>query len=121
MNKTDIQLIGLILVVILVILVPIMVMKQESSSKALVYRDNELILEIDLTDKSKKEYKVMGENGPVYIVSNNGKVKVKEEDSPLHLCSKQGDIESSYESIVCLPNKIVIKMQAHSEIDTIVK
>ena len=41
------------------------------------------------------------------------------EDSPLHLCSKQGYISKSYESIICLPNKIVIKLENNSDIDVI--
>ena len=46
-----------------------------------------------------------------------------EEESPLHLCSKQGFIEESYESIVCLPNKIVIKISSKKkkDLDTILR
>ena len=46
--------------------------------------------------------------------TENGKVKVLEENSPKHLCSKQGFIENTHESIICLPNKIIIKIEDNS-------
>ena len=50
------------------------------------------------------------------------KIRVVEENSPLHLCSKQGFIDKSYETIVCLPNKVVIKLVSDSEgLDGVVK
>ena len=33
--------------------------------------------------------------------------------------AKQGYISKSYESIICLPNKIVIKLENNSDIDVI--
>ena len=71
--------------------------------------------------KEEQTYEVKGYNGPVYISAGNGKIKVEDEDSPLHLCSKQGYITKSYETIVCLPNKIVVKIENKSDIDTIIK
>ena len=50
----------------------------------------------------------------------NKSAKVVEEKSPLHLCSKQGYISKSYETIVCLPNKIVIKLESNDDLDVIV-
>ena len=58
-------------------------------------------------------------NNDVRIKVKNKKIKVLKEDSPLHLCSKQGYISKSYESIICLPNKIVIKLENNSDIDVI--
>ena len=97
--------------------------KDDSSSnkRAIVYYKNDVILEIDLTKKEKNTYQVEGNHGPVTIVSEYGKVKVESENSPLHLCSKQGYISSSYESIVCLPNEIVVTIDSYEEIDAIVK
>ena len=56
-------------------------------------------------------------NGNVKIKAGNGRIKVIEETSEKHLCSKQGYIEESYETIVCLPNKIVIKITSGEKYD----
>lgn len=123
MNKSDIKLIIIIILIAIIVLFMIAILSNSPSKKALVYYDNNLVLTIDLTKKEKKEYLVDGYNGIVKIVVEDGKIKVDEEDSPLHLCSKQGFITETYETIVCLPNKIVIKIVSSkdADLDTILR
>jgi hypothetical protein len=89
--------------------------------KAIVHYGDGDTLFIDLTIKEKKTYEVEGYYGIVKIEAVNGKVRVLEETSPLHLCSKQGYISETYESIICLPNKVIINIEADDELDTIIK
>lgn len=123
MNKSDIKLIIIIILIAIIVLFMIAILNNDSSKKALVYYDNDLVLTIDLSDNEQEEYVVDGYNGPVKIIVSDGKIKVEEEDSPLHLCSKQGFIEQTYETIVCLPNKIIIKIVSSedAELDTILR
>lgn len=119
MNKTDIKLIGIILLIALIFLLSFKLFEKNDNKQAIVYYENKEVLKVNLNEK--KEYKVDGYNGEVTIVVNNGKVKVKQEKSPLHLCSKQGYISKSYETIVCLPNKVSIKIIGNEELDVVVK
>lgn len=123
MNKSDIKLIIIILLIAITVLFVIAIIDKNNSKEALVYYDNKLVLTIDLNESEEKIYIVDGFNGEVKIIAGNGKIKVDEEESPLHLCSKQGFIEESYESIVCLPNKIVIKISSKKkkDLDTILR
>lgn len=123
MNKSDIKLIIIILLIAITVLFVIAIIDKNNSKEALVYYDNNLVLTIDLNESEEKIYIVDGFNGEVKIIAGNGKIKVDEEESPLHLCSKQGFIEESYESIVCLPNKIVIKISSKrkKDLDTILR
>lgn len=120
MNKHDIVLISILLFIPLVIFGIFSLTSKDSINNAYVYYDDELVLTIDLT-KEETTYYVDGYNGKVKILAGNGKIKVDEENSPRHLCSKQGYISKSYESIVCLPNKVVITLGVDDELDTIVK
>ena len=120
MNKQDVILIAIILTIVGSIALVFKLTEKDNMNNALVYYEDKLVLTIDLT-LNEQEYTVEGYNGPVKITAGNGKVKVEDEDSPLHLCSKQGYISKSYESIVCLPNKIVIKLENASSLDAIVK
>lgn len=118
MNRHDVLLI--VTLFILSILSIFLIKNLDSSEKeAYVYYEDKLILTIDLS--INKEYNVKGYNGNVIIEVKNKKIRVKEEESPLHLCSKQGFISSSLEPIVCLPNKIIIKLKSKSEIDAVIK
>ena len=113
MNKNDIKLI-IIMIISIIIFIPFFY--KESGNKAIVYYKNKEILNIDLN--IDKTYEVNGNNGIVKIVVKDKKIKVYSENSPKHICSKQGYISKSYESIVCLPNEIVIKIEKNDEIDS---
>lgn len=121
MNKSDLKLVVMVIVVILVLLIVMFFSRGTSEKNALVYYEDKLVLTIDLTMPGEHEYTVNGYNGAMLIKTNDGKIKVEEENSPLHICSKQGWIENSYEVLVCLPNKVVVKIQDKEEIDTVVK
>lgn len=114
MKKNDI----ILIILILIIAFSMIIYPKKSSEKALVYYENNLVLTIDLNQN--KEYDVKGYNGNVHIVVNNKKIKVEDENSPKHICSKQGYISSSNETIVCLPNKIVIKIDSKEKLDTVI-
>ena len=113
MNKNDFKLI-IILIIFVIVLIPFF--NKENSNKAIVYYKNKEILNIDLN--LNKTYEVKGTNGIVKIVVKDKKIKVNSENSPKHICSKQGYISKSYESIICLPNEIVIKIEKKDDIDS---
>ena len=118
-KKNDYILISVLFIVLIVICISLELTK-EKGSKAIVYYKNEAVLTIPL-NTDIKTYEVNGENGVVSIVAGKGKIKVEEENSPLHLCSRQGWVDSSNQTIVCLPNKIVIKIIDDQELDGVVK
>ena len=106
MNKNDIKLV--VIVLIIIILLFSLALFRKKANIANVYYENELILEIDLS--INKIYEVDGYNGKVKIEVLNNQIRVVEENSPYHLCSKQGFVSKSGESIICLPNKIIIEL-----------
>lgn len=108
----------IILIIVLLLISCLIFSKKENGNQALVYYENDLILKIDLSQDN--EYDVNGYNGNVHIIVKDNKIKVEEENSPKHICSKQGFISSSNETIVCLPNKIVIKIDSEDKLDTVI-
>lgn len=123
MNKSDIKLIILLTVIIITSLSISFFIKDNSSKIANVYYEKKLVLSIDLSDYTNRFYEVNGYNGVVKLEVANGKIRVIEENSPLHLCSKSGFIESSLETIICLPNKIVVEIDSKrkDDLDVIIK
>ena len=120
MNKNDIFLcVGIILISLFIL--GLFKLGNNQDKEAIVYHGNDIVLKIDLTDSSKREYTVTGDNGDVLIETEGGKVRVVDEISPKHLCSIQGFVDSSMESIICLPNNIVIKIVDKDIVDTVVK
>ncbi len=114
MNKNDIKLIIAILIIITIFFI-IYYLNFKKANLAYVYYENNLILTIDLSIDDV--YEVNGGNGIVKIEVLNNQIRVIEENSPRHLCSKQGFISNTGQSIICLPNKIIIELP-NNEIDT---
>lgn len=114
MNKNDIKLVIILLIIIIIFFV-IKSFDNNDNNVANVYFENEIIKTIDLS--IDKEYVVKGYNGDVVLEVLDNKIRVKEENSLRHLCSKQGygDV------IICLPNKIIIKVEKELELDGVVR
>lgn len=118
MKKSDIILIISLLIISLIGIIFINTSSKDSKT-AYVYYDNQEILKIPLN--IKKTYTVKGYLDDVVIETDIGKIRVKQETSPRHLCQKWGWISNEYTPIICLPNKIVIKIKTNeSKIDTVV-
>ncbi len=121
MNKNDLKLILILLVFSSLMIGLIKLSKQNDNKVAKVYYQNDLLLTIPLNQNITKTYTVEGYNGDVVIEVKNNQIQVIEEKSPLHLCSKQGWIKETYETIVCLPNKVIIEIEASDDLDAVVK
>lgn len=59
--------------------------------------------------------------GSNILVIKNGKVDMTEADCPDKLCVKQKAISKNHESIICLPNKVIVEVDSseNSEFDAV--
>ena len=53
------------------------------------------------------------------VVVKGGEVRVEDADCPDKICERRGAIARSGESIVCLPNRVVVKVTGKSEVEAI--
>lgn len=121
MNKSDKKLILIVFIIAILVYLVFKLIETNGKKIAKVYYENDLILTIDLPQNKNRKYAVKGYNGDVVIEVVGDKVRVIQEESPLHLCSKMGWIKDSFETIVCLPNKIVVSIESQSEVDTVIR
>lgn len=119
MNKNDRYLIIGSILLSFIIMFFFSELFSKNGKTATIYYQNEKVKTIDLMQDAV--YEIEGDKGAVILEVKNGKIRVKEENSPLHICSKQGYIQKSTESIICLPNKIVIQIEAKNDIDAVVR
>lgn len=117
MNKSDIKLVIILFVIVLAVFVVINVTKK-MGTMAEVYYEDKLITTIDLNVNG--EYIIDGQLGKVVLEVENNMIRVKEENSPLHICSKEGFIGDSSRTLICLPNRIIIKIIGESDVDGVV-
>ncbi|MEC9485582.1 MAG: NusG domain II-containing protein [Candidatus Izemoplasma sp.] len=128
MKKSDLILIVFLLVVAVGSFVYFQRLTSQNSvvdGTANVYYKDQIILTIELkdgtyqihndtlvVDASLGEYTVVGSNGDVVIEYKDHRVRVIDEISPKNICQIQGWSNSPYQPITCLPNNIVILIEA---------
>ncbi len=105
-----------IFIVLIVLLSVILILRtirgytteSSQSTVALVYREGELVEELDL----EEERTIDLDGGEIEIEVKGGRVRVAEADCPRGICIDSGWIRRTGQSIVCLPNKVLIETRS---------
>lgn len=118
MKKADKILIVCVMVVSALLLIPLL-NSTGSGQYASVTVSQKEVLRISLNKNAK--YVVDGKLGKVHIQVKNGSIRVTQEKSPHHTCSKQGYVSDSNVPIVCLPNETVVQIEKESDQDTVIQ
>ena len=114
------DLIAIAATVLLGVVVFMAFLPQNSPETAVVqvYQDGKLIHEAPI-DKDTS-YTVEGEYQNTVMIEN-GKVFIEESDCPGKDCVHSGSIEKPGRSIVCLPNRVEIRIAGQSDIDAVAR
>ena len=78
-----------------------------------IYVDNKLYKTYSINDE--EEIKIANENGYNIVKIHNHGVEIIEASCPDKVCVHSGFITKPSESIVCLPNKVHIKITTHDD------
>lgn len=114
------DLIAIAAVLLLGVMVFIAFLPQKTATNAMVqvYQDGKLIHEAPITRDTS--YTVDGKYQNTVMIEN-GKVFIKESNCPGKDCVHSGRIDKPGRSIVCLPNRVEIRVTGQSEIDAVVR
>ena len=115
MKKADIKIIvGIFLISLFILGVYKLVPKDINKGYVIIKVENEIVKKIEINNRTKGTYNFKFNNNEGEIEIKNGAVKMKEMRKiicPRGICSKTGWIEKSYETIVCMPNKIIVSIE----------
>ena len=103
----------LALVLVLVALTIYYAVSPEKGDFAEVYLNGNKVMTIPLSRDGEHTLEHLT------IVVRGGKLSVKDADCPDKICEKRGEIWRKGQSIVCLPNRIVIKIAGKGEVEAI--
>lgn len=118
MNKADKIFIFLVILSALIMYIPLFVQDQQNIHKqkeVVVQYQNKEVLRVDLAEN--QTYQVQAALGEVQIEVKDGAVRVEKETSPYHLCSIQGWVKDTGRPIICLPNELVVQIEAQEASD----
>lgn len=116
MNKRDLILIGIVVVLICAVSLTVMLTKEDGAC-VIVRVNGQQVATYSLLENG--EYSLNG--GTNILCIREGKAYLTEADCPDHLCVKQGKIDQTGETITCLPNRLTVTVYgaADSEVDLV--
>lgn len=130
LSKIDIFFIPVLIIFALIVSFCVYYIPKDSGKYVSVYIQAKLEyhmeLEVDQTlvlipgDYDKENNQFPSLKGEMNIEIKDKKVRVEKEESPLHVCSKQGWISIPNMPITCAPNAVVIIIESSLEDVTII-
>ena len=119
-NKYDIGLIAAIIIInVFLIIYGGKTAVASNSKTAYIYSDNQLAGQYVLTDGIKDEIRIESKEGYNVVLIEDGRIWIHDASCPDKICISQGKISSDGEIIVCLPNKMFIKIIDENDNDEI--
>lgn len=116
--RNDIILIACFLLVAILLLISLYACGEKDNLVAYVYHNNNLVLTIDLDSLEQETiYNVDGDVDTVVIAASKDGIRILEAGCKDEICINQGTINNSAQTITCLPNKVVIKLEGKKGVD----
>lgn len=103
--RKDFILIGILLLAGLILGLVLLLTKKEGKSVEIRVTGADIIT-IPLSEEGS--YEIDGLNGTNTLVIEDGKAHMEEASCPDQVCVSMGEIDSTGQSIICLPNEIVV-------------
>lgn len=110
-KKADICLVVAILVVALLCFVFMKVFSSGTGDTVVITIDKEVYKEVSLDENQTIVIEVDGKDGSNTLEVKDGYAKMIDSNCPDHLCEEQHKISKEGETIVCLPNKVVVEVK----------
>ena len=106
----------LILVIIACLLYLLLIPKSSGSCVAEIYQDGQLLESIPLGQvQDSYTIEIKGDSGYTNLIEvHPGKIGIVRADCPDRLCVRQGFAQTPTIPIVCLPNRLVIRLRPDS-------
>ncbi|NBJ91504.1 NusG domain II-containing protein [Parablautia muri] len=115
--RKDITIIsGIILAAFLFWIIPLLLNERAdmNDGRVRVFQDGEEIGVYDVLENQSVLLPYEEEHYNLMVIQD-GKVSVAEADCPDGLCTRQREISRNGESIICLPHKLVIRIESNKE------
>ena len=89
-----------------------LMLRQAPATLALVYSDGKLVERLDLSLVSEPHNITVVSGSGVNVISvENGRIRISDANCPDSSCIRQGWISGGVTPIVCLPHRLVIKLE----------
>lgn len=117
-RKWDLCAIGAVLLLGVVVFLAFLPKNQVNSGIVQVYQDGKLVYEAPIDQDAS--YTVEGGYRNTVVIKG-GKVFIEDSNCPGKDCVHSGSIQAPGRSIVCLPNRVEVRITGQADIDAVVR
>lgn len=119
-KKTDWLIIGAVLLVLFAFLLFPQFGGESKGGKAVISLDGSVISEIELRTAENGTFTLKEIPDVVFSIQDE-QIAVLDGHCPDKICERTGYIGGAGESIICLPNRVIVQIEGESELDAIVR
>lgn len=113
-KRKVICIIAVLCVVFFSLLGVILISNTGGGNTACIYSDGKLIKAIDLRNDGEQTFTVNSEDGGYNIITvKDGGISVTDADCPDRICVMTAPISDGIQPIVCMPHKLVIRIETN--------
>ena len=113
-KRKGICIIAVLCIVFFSLLCTILVRNTGGGNTASIYSDGKLIKTIDLRNAGDQTFTVYSEDrGYNVITVKDGSISVTDADCPDRICVMTAPISAGIQQIVCMPHKLVIRIETN--------
>ena len=113
--RGDLMLIAALLIAGLAIIALLSFTRQDGR-QAVVRANGQIVTRLPLAQDARVPVEIEGSVTNVVVVQD-GAVHMEEADCPDHLCIRRGAIRYAGDSIICLPNKVVVEISGEDALN----
>ncbi|SHI34094.1 NusG domain II-containing protein [Parasporobacterium paucivorans] len=113
MKKNDIILLATILAVSFVAFILFNILLPQQGAYVEIVVKGEVVKSLPLDENT--QYMIVSEKGYNVLDINNREAKITDASCPDKLCMHQKSIKSSDESLICLPNEVVVRVVGETD------
>lgn len=99
---------GLMGILLLAALVAWPLMRGPEGARVIVERDGRVLFSAPLD--THRRVSLDGPYGPTVVLVEQGQVRIESSSCPRHLCQRQGSIQRQGQMLVCLPNRLLVRI-----------
>jgi hypothetical protein len=112
LNKRDF----IVILIISLLCGVFLIFQQKTGEAAIISVDGKVVKEIFLKSADNGEFTVDEAKGTIFEITD-GKIRITEACCPDRLCVSKGYISKPHETIICLPNRIVVEIKGAEKDD----
>ena len=87
--------------------------QNNSRTHSLYYSNGRLIKTVELDSESEQTFTVYSDDGGYNVIKvSGGAISVSDADCPDKICVKTAPVSDGIQPIVCMPHKLVIRVEA---------